>query len=69
MRAVAAANAAGGLPVGVARPATAADVAAAHSTWGKRLGAGGRRQAWLLRARLDPPLEATAAATQEEQHQ
>jgi 16S rRNA (adenine(1408)-N(1))-methyltransferase len=35
------------------RPATPADVAAAHSTWGKRLGGGGRRPAWLLRASLD----------------
>jgi 16S rRNA (adenine(1408)-N(1))-methyltransferase len=40
-----------GLAVTEARPATAADVAAAHSTWGKRLGAGTRRPAWLLRAR------------------
>ena len=31
------------------RPATAADVAAAHSSWGKRLGVGTRRRAWLLR--------------------
>jgi 16S rRNA (adenine(1408)-N(1))-methyltransferase len=57
VRALAAAHADWGLTVGEARPATAADVAAAHSTWGKRLGAGGRRPAWLLRARLDhhPP--------------
>jgi 16S rRNA (adenine(1408)-N(1))-methyltransferase len=41
-----------GLAVTEARPATSADVAAAHSTWGKRLGAGGRRPAWLLRARF-----------------
>jgi 16S rRNA (adenine(1408)-N(1))-methyltransferase len=34
------------------RPATPADVAAAHSTWGKRLDAGGQRPAWLLRASL-----------------
>jgi len=44
-----------GLAVTEARPATAADVAAAHSTWGKRLGAGGRRPAWLLRARVATP--------------
>jgi 16S rRNA (adenine(1408)-N(1))-methyltransferase len=74
VRALAAAYAGWGLAVTKARPATAADVAAAHSTWGKRLGAGGRRPAWLLRARLlrarlDRPLEATAAAAQEEQHQ
>ena len=44
-----------GLAVTQARPATPADVAAARSTWGKRLDAGGRRPAWLLRARLDSP--------------
>jgi 16S rRNA (adenine(1408)-N(1))-methyltransferase len=53
VRALADAYAGWGLAVTEARPATAADVAAAHSTWGKRLGAGGRRPAWLLRARLD----------------
>jgi 16S rRNA (adenine(1408)-N(1))-methyltransferase len=42
-----------GLTVTEARPATAADVAAAHSSWGKRLGAGVRRPAWLLRARSE----------------
>jgi 16S rRNA (adenine(1408)-N(1))-methyltransferase len=41
-----------GLAVTEARPATVADVAAAHSSWGKRLGAGTRRPAWLLRARF-----------------
>jgi 16S rRNA (adenine(1408)-N(1))-methyltransferase len=41
-----------GLAVTEARPATPADVAAARSTWGKRLRAGGRREAWLLRARF-----------------
>ena len=35
------------------RPATPADVAPAHSTWAKRLGAGGQRPAWLLRASFD----------------
>ncbi len=39
-----------GLAVTEARPATAADVTAAHSTWGKRLSAGGQRPVWLLRA-------------------
>ena len=53
VRALAGSYAAWGLAVSEARPATAADVAAAHSTWGKRLGAGARRPAWLLRARLD----------------
>jgi 16S rRNA (adenine(1408)-N(1))-methyltransferase len=48
-----------GLAVTEARPAAAADVAAAHSTWGKRLGAGARRPAWLLRARLEPAVLAT----------
>jgi 16S rRNA (adenine(1408)-N(1))-methyltransferase len=41
-----------GLAVTGVRPATPADVAAARSTWGKRLGAGARRPAWLLEARL-----------------
>jgi 16S rRNA (adenine(1408)-N(1))-methyltransferase len=39
-----------GLRIVEARRATAADVAATHSSWGKRLGAGTRRPAWLLRA-------------------
>jgi hypothetical protein len=43
-----------GLVVGEPRPASLADVAAAHSTWGKRLRAGAQRPAWLLRARFDP---------------
>jgi 16S rRNA (adenine(1408)-N(1))-methyltransferase len=55
VRALAGAYADWGLEVTEARPATAADVAAAHSTWGKRLGAGGRRPAWLLRATLERP--------------
>jgi 16S rRNA (adenine(1408)-N(1))-methyltransferase len=55
VRALAGAYADWGLQVTEARPATAADVAAAHSTWGKRLGAGGRRPAWLLRATLERP--------------
>ena len=69
MRALAASYASWGLAVTKAQPATATDIAAAHSTWGKRLGAGARRPAWLLRARLEPavPLQATAAATEEEQ--
>jgi 16S rRNA (adenine(1408)-N(1))-methyltransferase len=41
-----------GLAVTRVRPATPADVAASHSTWGRRLGAGARRPAWLLEARL-----------------
>jgi 16S rRNA (adenine(1408)-N(1))-methyltransferase len=44
-----------GLDVVEVRPATLADVAAAHSTWGKRLGAGVQRPAWLLRATLTAP--------------
>jgi 16S rRNA (adenine(1408)-N(1))-methyltransferase len=43
-----------GLTVTTVRPATPADVAAARSTWGKRLGAGRQRPAWLLEAKLDP---------------
>jgi 16S rRNA (adenine(1408)-N(1))-methyltransferase len=39
-----------GLAIAEVRPATWADVAAAHSSWGKRLGAGRWRPAWLLRA-------------------
>jgi 16S rRNA (adenine(1408)-N(1))-methyltransferase len=42
-----------GLTVAEVRPATPADVAAARSSWGKRLGAGVQRPAWLLRARLE----------------
>jgi 16S rRNA (adenine(1408)-N(1))-methyltransferase len=61
--ALAAVYAGWGLAVTEARPATAADVAAAHSTWGKRLGAGGQRPAWLLRARLDRQPSAAAAWT------
>jgi 16S rRNA (adenine(1408)-N(1))-methyltransferase len=44
-----------GLALTRVRPATPADVAAAHSTWGKRLDAGRRRPAWLVQARLTPP--------------
>jgi 16S rRNA (adenine(1408)-N(1))-methyltransferase len=44
-----------GLAVTELRPATVADVVAAHSSWGKRLGAGTRRPAWLLRARFAAP--------------
>jgi 16S rRNA (adenine(1408)-N(1))-methyltransferase len=39
-----------GLRVTELRPATPADVTDAHSTWGKRLGAGGKRPAWVLTA-------------------
>jgi len=55
LRDLAGSYAAWGLAVTEARPATAADVAAAHSTWGKRLGAGVQRPAWLLRTRFDRP--------------
>jgi 16S rRNA (adenine(1408)-N(1))-methyltransferase len=41
-----------GLAVTELRPATSADVAAAHSSWGKRLGAGTRWPAWLLGAQF-----------------
>ena len=40
-----------GLAVTRVRPATPDDVAASRSTWGRRLGAGTRRPAWLLEAR------------------
>jgi 16S rRNA (adenine(1408)-N(1))-methyltransferase len=39
-----------GLAVTRVRPATPADVAATRSSWGRRLGAGARRPAWLLEA-------------------
>jgi 16S rRNA (adenine(1408)-N(1))-methyltransferase len=41
-----------GLTVNKARTATADDVTATHSTWGKRLGVGVQRQAWLLQATM-----------------
>jgi 16S rRNA (adenine(1408)-N(1))-methyltransferase len=52
LAALAGAYAGHGLAVTGARPATPADVAASHSTWGKRLGAGRHRPAWLLEASL-----------------
>ena len=42
-----------GLEVTRVRPATPADVAASRSTWGRRLGAGAQRPAWLLEASLE----------------
>jgi 16S rRNA (adenine(1408)-N(1))-methyltransferase len=39
-----------GLTVTDVRPATSDDVAASHSTWGKRLGVGRNRPAWRLSA-------------------
>ncbi|HEX2273492.1 MAG TPA: hypothetical protein VHG90_06445 [Acidimicrobiales bacterium] len=43
------AGAGAGLVLELCREATPEDVAASHSTWGKRLGAGRSRPAWLLR--------------------
>lgn len=44
-----------GLVVTATRSATAADLAAGHSTWARRLGIGrGDRRAWLLTARRGP---------------
>ena len=64
IKALAEAYARYGLAVAEARPATGADVAAAHSTWGKRLGAGSRRPAWLLRFVLGrPPCCSTSPAS------
>ncbi len=40
-----------GLALIEGRPATTTDLAAAHSTWAKRLGAGDRRPVWRLRFR------------------
>jgi 16S rRNA (adenine(1408)-N(1))-methyltransferase len=54
LRALAESYAAWGLTATETRPATVADVAAAHSTWGKRLGVGTRRPAWLLGAQHAP---------------
>ncbi len=54
LHALAESYAAWGLAVTELRPATVADMADARSTWGKRLGAGTRRPAWLLRAQLAP---------------
>jgi 16S rRNA (adenine(1408)-N(1))-methyltransferase len=51
-----------GLELTRVRPATAADVAAAHSTWGKRLGAGGHRPAWRLEASRSARHATTARA-------
>jgi len=51
-----------GLAVTRVRPATAADVAATRSTWGRRLGAGARRPAWLLEARRRSAGVAAASA-------
>jgi 16S rRNA (adenine(1408)-N(1))-methyltransferase len=49
---VAAAFARRGFAVEMSRPATLADAAGAHSSWGRRLlGAGGERRAWLLELR------------------
>src|SRR4029450_3132917 len=47
LHALAASYATWGLAVTKRGPAPVADVTAAHSTWGKRLGAGTRRPAWL----------------------
>jgi 16S rRNA (adenine(1408)-N(1))-methyltransferase len=54
LRALAESYATWGLAVTELRPATVADVTAAHSTWGKRLDAGTRRPTWLLQAQLAP---------------
>ena len=47
-----------GLAVTRVRPATPEDVAASRSTWGKRLGAGAHRPAWLLAATRVPAASA-----------
>jgi 16S rRNA (adenine(1408)-N(1))-methyltransferase len=44
-----------GLTVTEVRPADPSDVAAAHSSWGKRLGAAVQRPAWVLRAKKHAP--------------
>lgn len=51
------------LAVTEARPATAADVKAAHSSWAKRLSAGQTRPAWLLRATWRSAHSGSSAAT------
>jgi 16S rRNA (adenine(1408)-N(1))-methyltransferase len=57
-----------GLAVTRMRPATPADVAASRSTWGRRLGAGDRRPAWLLEARLPGGLRAATRAADDRGH-
>jgi hypothetical protein len=57
MRAVVGRRLRDGLAVTEARPATPADVAAAHSSWGKRLVAGRQRPAWLVQGRAVTALE------------
>ncbi len=49
---LAAAWSARGFTVESAAPASPAEIAATHSSWAKRLGAGGARPAWRLRMRL-----------------
>jgi 16S rRNA (adenine(1408)-N(1))-methyltransferase len=51
-----------GLAVTRVRPATPDDVAASRSTWGRRLGAGARRPAWLLEATRVPAAVSRGAA-------
>jgi 16S rRNA (adenine(1408)-N(1))-methyltransferase len=52
-----------GLALTGVRPATPADVAAARSSWGRRLGAGAQRPAWLLEAHPGPALPATTVSS------
>jgi 16S rRNA (adenine(1408)-N(1))-methyltransferase len=51
--------AAHGLELRRARPATPDDLAASHSRWARRLAAGVRRPAWLLRLRRSAPVVST----------
>lgn len=52
MERLATAYAAHGLLLCAGRPATFAELHASHSSWARRLGAGARRPAWLLRFRV-----------------
>ncbi|WP_157107872.1 methyltransferase domain-containing protein [Nocardia amikacinitolerans] len=63
LRALAEPYAAHGLTIDEVTPATASDIAATGSSWGKRLGAGSQRNAWRIAARLSDaprPLETTS---------
>lgn len=51
-----------GLRLVEGRPATAADLARSHSTWGKRLRAGGERPAWLIRFERSPSIRCAESA-------
>jgi 16S rRNA (adenine(1408)-N(1))-methyltransferase len=63
LRALASDYAAHGLHLRDARPATADQIAQAHSTWAKRLGAGTSRPAWLVQFERAGTAPCTVSAT------